>query len=200
MFGISLFSDNKKVLKEYCKTIDNLDDHMVKWQLYEGKMDFLPSVCKAKSELWTTQGPLIHFWIVEIYNPHRVLRQFNIRQVIPPHIHDTDEDLHAEKNGYGENWPRIHSTYLGTSIHIKIHPMIHPCMMITCNGFLELSGCNFFKHQPGELKLGPRIAMRRDRQGPTEQKERDCENESWTDVIAPNVLGSRLDVSYFCFF
>jgi Plant mobile domain len=99
-------------LKVYRQAIDNLKDREVDWQPYEGKKNLLPPICTTTPELWTTTAPLIHFWIVEIYNPHRVMRQFSRYQTIPPFHRNTDIELDGIMNGVGNNWPILHAAYL----------------------------------------------------------------------------------------
>ncbi|KAJ1700729.1 hypothetical protein LUZ63_000508 [Rhynchospora breviuscula] len=101
-----------RVQDSYRLEIDALNDGKVKWQPYEGKT--LPAICRESPGLWRTTAPLIHFWIVEMYNPGRVARQFGLYQQIPPvELHDTiHKELHDLKNGFGKNWPMVHRKYL----------------------------------------------------------------------------------------
>ncbi|KAJ1700775.1 hypothetical protein LUZ63_000554 [Rhynchospora breviuscula] len=97
---------------QYRKEIDHLNDGNVKWNPYENQMDLLPPICSKNSDLWRTTAPLIHFWIVEMYNPGRVARQFNRYQVIPPPLCDTMDELHNLKNRSGKDWVKVHHVHL----------------------------------------------------------------------------------------
>ncbi|KAJ4813326.1 hypothetical protein LUZ62_025892 [Rhynchospora pubera] len=103
---------SRKVLEAYRKEIDHLNDGNVKWNPYENQMDLLPPICSKNSDLWRTTAPLIHFWIVEMYNPGRVERQFNCYQVIPPPLCDTMDALHNLKNRSAKDWVKVHHVYL----------------------------------------------------------------------------------------
>lgn len=102
-----------RVMESYRREIDGLIDSKVVWLPYEDKMHLLPANCREEDRaLWRTNAPLIHFWIVEMYNPGRVGRQFDRYQKIPPLLRDTNEDLHYLINGTGEDWPHEHAKYL----------------------------------------------------------------------------------------
>jgi Plant mobile domain len=102
-----------RVMESYRCEIDGLIDSNVTWLPYEDRMHLLPSNCREEDRaLWRTTAPLIHFWIVEMYNPGRVGRQFDRYQNVPPFFRDTDEDLHQLINGTGENWPDKHAKHL----------------------------------------------------------------------------------------
>ncbi|KAJ3701071.1 hypothetical protein LUZ61_004776 [Rhynchospora tenuis] len=108
------YADNVtcRVLESYRDEIDALNDGKVIWLPYQDKMHKLPSFCKRDSKLWGTTVPLIHFWIVEMYNPGRVARQLNCYQQIPPSFCNTMEELHRKKNGTGKDWVKEHRVYL----------------------------------------------------------------------------------------
>jgi Plant mobile domain len=101
-----------RVQYSYRAEIDRLTDEKVNWLPYEDKMDLLPPICGESRHLWRTTAPLIHFWIIEMYNPGRVARQFGLYQQIPPVLQDTVKELHKLKNGAGKNWPEIHHKYV----------------------------------------------------------------------------------------
>jgi Plant mobile domain len=101
-----------RVQYSYRAEIDRLTDEKVNWLPYEGKMDLLPPICGESPRLWRTTAPLIHFWIVEMYNPGRVARQFGMYQQIPPVLRDTIKEIHKLKNGPGKDWPGIHEKYV----------------------------------------------------------------------------------------
>jgi hypothetical protein len=51
-------------------------DEFVNWLPYERCISLLPAVVQTDSEIWTAKIPLIHFWIVAMHFPDRVMRQF----------------------------------------------------------------------------------------------------------------------------
>jgi Plant mobile domain len=109
------FSDHQNTataLALYRLEIDCLHESEVNWQPYEGRMNFLPAICSGTPELWRTTAPLIHFWIVEMHNPHRVLRQFGRYQHIAPFPRSTSIELHGIKNRMRDDWKIEHATYL----------------------------------------------------------------------------------------
>lgn len=55
------------------------------WQPYKrlGKA-FLKRVPKEDRYLFTCSAPLIFFWVLERHNTGRVMKQFGLRQVVPP--------------------------------------------------------------------------------------------------------------------
>jgi hypothetical protein len=61
----------------------------------EGALPFLVSnVCDSDSELYRVRCPLICFYAIEYHLPHRVARQFVVRQLWPPSPVSTGVDLH----------------------------------------------------------------------------------------------------------
>jgi Plant mobile domain len=88
------------------------DDSKVNWTPYEQEMHLLPPVCTNNSELWITTSPLIHFWIVEMYNPERVMRQFGLYQSFPPFFRDTMRCLHKMKHANCNDWHAKLAVYL----------------------------------------------------------------------------------------
>lgn len=101
-----------RFLESYRKEINDLNDGKVIWLPYEDKMHLLPPICSENPSLWRTTAPLIHFWIVEVYNPGRVSRQFNCYQAVPPSLGDTMDGLHKIMNGAGKNWVDTHHDHL----------------------------------------------------------------------------------------
>ncbi|KAJ4752562.1 hypothetical protein LUZ62_086967 [Rhynchospora pubera] len=73
-------------ISTYRREFEELVDNDVNWTPYDGIMDELPEICRNEQEqrLWYYEGPLIWFWIVEMYTPQRVMRQFGRSQLVPP--------------------------------------------------------------------------------------------------------------------
>ncbi|KAJ1696551.1 hypothetical protein LUZ63_005063 [Rhynchospora breviuscula] len=72
------FSDTARYsISTYRREFEELVDNDVNWTPYDGIMDELPEICRDEQEqrLWYYEGPLIWFWIVEMYTPQRVMRQ-----------------------------------------------------------------------------------------------------------------------------
>ncbi|KAJ1701236.1 hypothetical protein LUZ63_001015 [Rhynchospora breviuscula] len=81
------FSDTTRYsISTYRREFEELVDNDVNWTPYDGIMDELPEICRDEQEqrLWYYEGPLIWFWIVEMYTPQRVMRQFGRSQLVPP--------------------------------------------------------------------------------------------------------------------
>eukprot|EP00268_Persea_americana_P001817 TRINITY_DN10547_c1_g1_i1.p2 TRINITY_DN10547_c1_g1~~TRINITY_DN10547_c1_g1_i1.p2 ORF type:complete len:114 (+),score=12.15 TRINITY_DN10547_c1_g1_i1:43-342(+) len=55
------------------------------WRPYRkyGK-EFFMHVSKADRALFTTDSPLISYWVLECHPSPRVMRQFGLRQTVPP--------------------------------------------------------------------------------------------------------------------
>ncbi|XP_039810148.1 serine/threonine-protein phosphatase 7-like isoform X1 [Panicum virgatum] len=88
-------------------------DEFVNWLPYERCISLLPAVVQTDSEIWTAKIPLIHFWIVAMHYPDRVMRQFGLFQHIPPPeplSWDVHLSLHrvtrlsAEGTNWAEKW------------------------------------------------------------------------------------------------
>ena len=69
---------------------------------------------RCNTPLWRSRCPLINYAIVEFHHPEWVMRQFGMRQYIPPDIlaheqtlHDVDRMRHS-----GEDWARYHQEYV----------------------------------------------------------------------------------------
>ncbi|KAJ3698684.1 hypothetical protein LUZ61_002389 [Rhynchospora tenuis] len=71
------FSDTARYnIGTYRRKFEELVDDDVNWTPYDGIMDELPEICRDAQEqrLWYYEGPLIWFWIIEMYTPQRVMR------------------------------------------------------------------------------------------------------------------------------
>ncbi|WVZ77181.1 hypothetical protein U9M48_025076 [Paspalum notatum var. saurae] len=67
-------------------------------------------------DLWRAVVPLIFFVVVEYHIPTRVLRQFERRQVVPPHTVSTDLSLHRKRRQGRYNktdWRITHIAHTG---------------------------------------------------------------------------------------
>ncbi|KAL2940530.1 Serine/threonine-protein phosphatase 7 long form-like protein [Bienertia sinuspersici] len=83
------------------------------WQPYsENILQQLSEICRSDRHIWRTSAPLICFDIVELYYPHRVLRQFGFEQTIPAPC-DTNDKLHCfDGRGAEKNYQRLHASYI----------------------------------------------------------------------------------------
>ncbi|KAK9095098.1 hypothetical protein Scep_026567 [Stephania cephalantha] len=63
--------------------------------------------------IWRTMTPLLFFCVVEMYNPDRVMRQFGLKQRIPP-SNSTSMELHKIdlRGKTDKNWSAEHSAYV----------------------------------------------------------------------------------------
>jgi hypothetical protein len=80
-----------------CYLTSCLDTLQVTWEPYagEGALPFLVSnVCDNDNELYRVRCLLICFYAVEYHLPHRVARQFGMRQLWLPSPVSTGVDLH----------------------------------------------------------------------------------------------------------
>lgn len=83
--------------EHFMNEFDLLTDDQVVWCPYrEERMKELQlaPICTQDSHLWLTRAPLLYFFMVEIYMPERVMRQFGLHQVCPPPLRDTSAELH----------------------------------------------------------------------------------------------------------
>ncbi|KAK9159889.1 hypothetical protein Syun_006230 [Stephania yunnanensis] len=73
----------------------------------------LPAYCSSSRAIWRTRAPLLFFCVVEMYNPDRVLRQFGLRQRIPP-LQRTSIQLHKIdlRGKTDKDWSAEHSAYV----------------------------------------------------------------------------------------
>jgi hypothetical protein len=83
--------------EHFTNEFDLLTDDQVVWSPYREervkKLQLAP-ICTQDSHLWLTQAPLVFFFMVEVYTPERVMRQFGLHQECPPPFRDTSMELH----------------------------------------------------------------------------------------------------------
>ncbi|KAG8077845.1 hypothetical protein GUJ93_ZPchr0007g5763 [Zizania palustris] len=104
-----------RCLKQYRDELNLQRVDQVKWEPYlHIESSSLPPLCTKDAELWLTQAPLINFPIVEMYLPERVMRQFGLRQCIPPPFRPTLQALHriSRRGRERENWEETHHEYI----------------------------------------------------------------------------------------
>lgn len=83
-----------KTYAEYVREFDHLRDDDVMWRPYSDHVfvQMAPHgfsiLCMRDSAYWFTRKPLVFDIYVESYSPHRVMRQFGRRQLIPPQAVD----------------------------------------------------------------------------------------------------------------
>jgi hypothetical protein len=83
--------------EHFTNEFDLLTDDQIVWCPYSEervKELQLAPICTQDSNIWLTQAPLIYFFMVEVYTPERVMRQFGLHQVCPPPLRDTGVELH----------------------------------------------------------------------------------------------------------
>jgi len=114
--GARTQSDNAtRSLKQYRDELNLQRVDQVKWEPYLFvESSALPPLCTRDADLWLTQAPLINFPIVEMYLPERVMRQFGLRQCIPPPFRPTLQTLHriSRRGRERENWEETHHEYI----------------------------------------------------------------------------------------
>ncbi|CAD6337282.1 unnamed protein product [Miscanthus lutarioriparius] len=104
-----------RCLKQYRDELNLQRVDQVKWEPYlQIEPSTLPPLCTRDADLWLTQAPLINFPIVEMYLPERVMRQFGLRQCIPPPFRPTLQSLHriSRRGKERENWEETHHEYI----------------------------------------------------------------------------------------
>jgi len=70
----------------YWNQIDLIREGTVDWQLYDDLLEQMPIEVHDDSDWWFARVMLMYFWIVEFHYPDRVMRQFELRQAIPPSL------------------------------------------------------------------------------------------------------------------
>lgn len=86
---------SKKSYPEFVREFDELTDDLVRWTPYSDeelakRAPFgLPALCTRDRQYWLTRKALVFDCCVEEYSPHRVMRQFDLRQEFPIPIHHT---------------------------------------------------------------------------------------------------------------
>lgn len=104
-----------RCLKQYRDELNLQRADQLKWEPYMLiESSSLPPLCTKDADLWITQAPLINFPIVEMYLPERVMRQFGLRQCIPPPFRPTLQTLHriSRRGRERENWEETHHEYI----------------------------------------------------------------------------------------
>ncbi|KAK1661848.1 hypothetical protein QYE76_050007 [Lolium multiflorum] len=102
--------------EHFTNEFDLLTDDQVVWSPYREerveKLQLAP-ICTQDSHLWLTQAPLVFFFMVEVYTPERVMRQFGLHQECPPPYRDTSMELHWCRRGRVHNdWADKHKSFV----------------------------------------------------------------------------------------
>jgi hypothetical protein len=112
--------------------LDKLEDGRgVSWTPYDSVFERLPRITHDGRPFWLGRVPLIHFWIVQMYYPDRVMRQFGCRQPVPvPPPLSWDQELlleNVENSDYGEldydwetHWDRMVQWAAQPHLHMVI--------------------------------------------------------------------------------
>jgi hypothetical protein len=98
----------------YRDEFDRLRSKDITWQPYEVFRPLLAPMCIDEEPITFRPQPLYFFWIIEMYNPDRVMRQFGLLQTVPPPVRDTDYDewkMHSVKHGRGDDWPTKYENF-----------------------------------------------------------------------------------------
>ncbi|KAK9125836.1 hypothetical protein Scep_014682 [Stephania cephalantha] len=102
------------VLTKYREMIDMQSPDEVIWEPYpETVIRDLAAYCSSGRAIWRTRAPLLFFYVVEMYNLDRVMRQFDLKQRIPP-LHSTSMELHKIDliGKTDKDWSAEHSAYV----------------------------------------------------------------------------------------
>ncbi|KAL0912221.1 hypothetical protein M5K25_018183 [Dendrobium thyrsiflorum] len=95
----------------YRRELNLADGRWVIWEPYpKNLLDRLPAICTAGKGVWQSRAPLIHFDIVEMHFPDRVMRQFGMKQHLPKPV-ESIEQINARRKP-GANWLEQHYAYL----------------------------------------------------------------------------------------
>ncbi|KAF7021226.1 hypothetical protein CFC21_034211 [Triticum aestivum] len=102
--------------EHFTNEFDLLTDDQVVWSPYREdrvKTLHLAPICTQDSHLWLTQAPLVFFFMVEVYTPERVMRQFGLHQECPPPFRDTSVELHWCCRGkVRSDWADKHKSFV----------------------------------------------------------------------------------------
>ncbi|KAI3448596.1 hypothetical protein Pfo_005261 [Paulownia fortunei] len=85
------------------------------WEPYDmSSPDIMVLGPRCNTPLWRSHCPLINYAIVEFHHLERVMRQFGMRQYIPPDIPAYEHTLHDvnRRARSGEDWARYHREYV----------------------------------------------------------------------------------------
>jgi hypothetical protein len=109
------------------------DDRGILWNPYDEVFERLPRITQEGRPFWCCRVPLINFWIVQIYYPDRVMRQFGCRQVVPPPAPiDWNDELeymgvkHTQHPELGYNW----GTHWEIAVQWASQPLNHMINLI----------------------------------------------------------------------
>ncbi|VFQ74623.1 unnamed protein product [Cuscuta campestris] len=83
-------------LRAYMDQLDRLLEGEFVWMPYPN-LDTLPTFCSAGLRIWISRIPLIYGYVVEMYYPDRIYRQFGARQRVPLDV-VYDRHLHNIKS------------------------------------------------------------------------------------------------------
>ncbi|XBI19446.1 hypothetical protein VPH35_060971 [Triticum aestivum] len=97
--------------------IDLIREGAVHWQPYDDLLEQMPIQVHDDSDWWFSRVPLMHFWIVEFHYPDRVMRQFGLRQCIPPFVPRGEAEVRRLRKikhsaGKSHNWEEFHTNYV----------------------------------------------------------------------------------------
>ncbi|XP_044345808.1 serine/threonine-protein phosphatase 7 long form homolog [Triticum aestivum] len=101
----------------YRNQIDLIPEGVVDWQPYDDLLEQMPFEVHQDSDWWFARVPLMHFWIVEFHYPHKVMRQFGLRQPIPPSLPRGEAEVWRLRKikhfaGKSNNWELVHANYV----------------------------------------------------------------------------------------
>lgn len=101
----------------YRNQIDLIREGAVEWQPYDDLLNQMPVQVLDDADWWFARVPLMHFWIVEFHYPERVMRQFGLRQTIPPCPPRDEVEIRKLRKikhsaGKSHNWEEIHANYV----------------------------------------------------------------------------------------
>nr|XP_040258570.1 serine/threonine-protein phosphatase 7 long form homolog [Aegilops tauschii subsp. strangulata] len=101
----------------YRNQIDLIREGAVHWQPYDDLLEQIPIQVHDDSDWWFSRVPLMHFWIVEFHYPDRVMRQFGLRQCIPPFVPRGEAEVRRLRKikhsaGKSHNWEEFHTNYV----------------------------------------------------------------------------------------
>lgn len=90
------------------KQLNYLTSDEFEWQPYKKyEKEFLKHVSKDDKTLFTTDSPLISYWVLKHHPSSRVMKQFGLRQIVPPHF--VRPIVRKENNGRSIiDWSQVH--------------------------------------------------------------------------------------------
>uniref|UniRef100_A0A8R7JV09 Aminotransferase-like plant mobile domain-containing protein n=1 Tax=Triticum urartu TaxID=4572 RepID=A0A8R7JV09_TRIUA len=101
----------------YRNQIDLIREGVVDWQPYDDLLEQMPFEVHQDSYWWFARVLLMHFWIVEFHYPHKVMRQFGLRQPIPPSLPRGEAEVRRLRKikhsaGKSNDWELVHANYV----------------------------------------------------------------------------------------